>query len=295
MRRVVSLALAAFSLAACAGSEVGARDDITVGAVTFAENQIVGEMYAQMLESKGIRVERRFNFPDRETLLPALESGAVDVAPEYLASLLTALDPNSDPSSDPSANVEALEPLLDESGAQLLAASTANDTNAIVVAAETAQEYDLETVSDLRPHGRRLVFGGPPECPDREFCLKGLREVYGIEFKEFKPLDAGGSLTVAALTGGEIDVALLFSTSGVIAERGWVLLEDDKGLQAAENITPVVRDEVVTDDVRAALEAVSAALTTETMTELNAQVEVEGRDFRDVATEFLVEQGLIEE
>ena len=281
------------SFAACGGEAGGEDDLITVGAVTFAENQIVAEMYAQVLEEAGFKVERRFNFPDRESLLPALESGEVDLAPEYLASLLTALDPDAEPSSEPADNVNELGPLLQENGLQLLEASEANDTNAIVVAEPTARRLDLARVSDLKPHARHLVFGGPPECPDRQFCLAGLKEVYGLEFKEFKVLDAGGSLTVAALTSGEIDVGLMFSTSGIIAERGFVVLEDDKGLQAADNITPVIADGVLTGEVRDALGRVSAALTTETMTELNAMAEVEGTDFRTVAKDFLEAEGLI--
>ena len=292
IRRTTALVGVALVLAtACAGGDdPGSDDPITIGAVTFAENQIVAEMYAQVLEREGLQVDRRFNFPDRESLLPELESGDVDLAPEYLASLLTALDPDADPAPDPEANMSAIAPLLDESGLELLEPSPANDTNAIVVAEQTATKYDLETVSDLQPHASKLVFGGPPECPDRQFCLLGLEDVYGLEFKEFKSLDAGGSLTVAALTSGEIDVALLFSTSGIIAERGWVLLEDDKELQAAENITPVIRSDVLTDDIASALNEVSASLSTATMTELNAMVEVDGEDFRTVATDFLREQ-----
>lgn len=281
-------------LGACGNTQPGDGSIVTVGAVTFPENQIVAEMYALVLEEAGIDVDRRFNFPDRESLLPQIESAEVDLAPEYLASLLTAMDPDATPSSEPEENIAELEPLLEDVGAELLASSDANDTNAIVVASQTAREFDLRTVSDLEEPGPRLVFGGPPECPQREFCLKGLREVYGIEFKEFRPLDAGGSLTVAALTSGEIDVALMFSTSGVIAERGWILLQDDKGLQAADNITPLVRSEVITDEVRDALDGVSASLTTETMTELNAMVEVEGKDFRDVAADHLADEGLVD-
>ena len=293
MGRLAKVALILAVFVACGGESGGGGDGITVGAVTFAENQIVAEMYAQVLEDAGVEVERRFNFPDRESLLPLLESGEVDLAPEYLASLLTALDPDAEPSSEPAENVAELDPLLEENGLQLLEASEANDTNAIVVAKPTATSLDLSTVSDLKPHAKHLVFGGPPECPDRQFCLAGLSEVYGLKFKEFKALDAGGSLTVAALTSGEIDVGLMFSTSGVIADRGFVVLEDDKGLQAADNITPVIRGDALTEEVEEALSAVGAALTTETMTELNAMVEVEGMDFRQVATEFLEAEGLL--
>jgi glycine betaine/choline ABC-type transport system substrate-binding protein len=139
----------------------------------------------------------------------------------------------------------------------------------------------------------QLTFGGPPECPERPFCLPGLQETYGIEFAEFIPLDVGGPLTVEALQNGDIDVALLFSTSSVIGDEGWVVLEDDQGLQAAENITPVVRTEVLDDVITERLNAISAALTTENVTELNGRVEIDGEDPADVAAGFLESEGLL--
>jgi glycine betaine/choline ABC-type transport system substrate-binding protein len=138
----------------------------------------------------------------------------------------------------------------------------------------------------------QLVLGGPPECPERPFCLPGLKETYGIEFRSFQPLDVGGPLTVKALESGRIDVGLLFSTSSVIADRGWVVLEDDRGLQTAENITPVVRSEVADEEVTTLLDQVSAALDTETMTRLNGRVEIDNETPAEVAKDFLGEQGI---
>jgi glycine betaine/choline ABC-type transport system substrate-binding protein len=139
----------------------------------------------------------------------------------------------------------------------------------------------------------QLTFGGPPECPERPFCLPGLKETYGIEFAEFVPLDVGGPLTVEALRNGDIDVALLFSTSSVILDEGWVVLEDDKDLQAADIITPVVRTEVVDDVITERLDAISAALTTENIIDLNGRVEIDGEDPADVAADFLESEGLL--
>jgi glycine betaine/choline ABC-type transport system substrate-binding protein len=139
----------------------------------------------------------------------------------------------------------------------------------------------------------QLTLGGPPECPERPFCLPGLKDVYGVEFGEFKPLDVGGPLTVEALRNGDIDVGLLFSTSSVIADEGWVVLEDDKHLQAADVITPVVRSEVVDNTITDRLNAISAALTTENVTELNGRVEIDGEDPADVAADFLDSEGLL--
>jgi osmoprotectant transport system substrate-binding protein len=280
--------------AACgSGGGAGEGDRVVVGAVTIAENQIVAEMYARVLERAGYEVDREFNYQNRERLLPDLESGNIDLAPEYLASLLTAVDPDASPSSDPAENIARLEPLLAEEDLTLLEPSEANDTNAFVVTRETASRYDLESVSDLEPHESELALGGPPECPERTFCIEGLREVYGIEFEDFRPLDPGGPLTVAALQSGEVDVALLFSTSGVVGARGWVVLEDDKELQSAENITPLIASDVLNDEITEALNSLSEELSTKAMTELNARVEAENEDFRAVAEDFLSRAGLL--
>ncbi len=295
MRSFLVGAITLLMLGAACGSGGGAEegDQVVVGAVTFAENQIVAEMYARVLEKTGYEVDREFNYQDRERLLPDLESGSIDLAPEYLASLLTALDPDASPSSEPSENVARLEPLLAEEDLTLLEPSEANDANAFVVTPETAARFDLESVSDLEPHESELTLGGPPECPERTFCIEGLRDVYGIEFGDFRPLDTGGPLTAAALQSGEVDVALLFSTSGVVGARGWVVLEDDKELQSAENITPLAANEVLNDEITQALNSVSKELSTKAMTELNARVEAENEDFRAVAEDFLSRTGLL--
>lgn len=289
------------SLAACGGDDGGgggdggeSKGEITVGVSgAFAENQIVAEMYAQVLEDAGYTVDRQLDIGARDVAHAALNRGEIDVIPEYLASLLLFLDPDETAGSDGDENAEKVRGLLEGKGLVLLDPSSADDTNAIVVTMETAEEYDLQQVSDLADVAGQMTFGGPPECPERPFCIPGLRETYGIDFQEFRPLDVGGRLTVAALEGGEIDVALLFSTSSVIEDKNWVLLEDDKNLQAAENITPLVREDVLNDEVEELLNGVSEALTTERITELNALVEIENDDPADVAQEFLEEEGLL--
>ena len=138
-----------------------------------------------------------------------------------------------------------------------------------------------------------LTLGGPPECPERPFCIPGLKETYGIEFGSFEELDTGGPLTVKALAGGKIDVGLLFSTSSAIEDNDFVVLEDDKNLQAAENITPVVREEVLDPTIEELLNGVSATLTTDGIRELNGRVELDKEDPADVAADFLEQQGLL--
>lgn len=145
------------------------------------------------------------------------------------------------------------------------------------------------------PIASQFILGGPPECPERPFCLPGLEETYGLEFESFQPLDVGGPQTVNALKNGRIDVGLLFSTSSAIIANDFVVLEDDEGLQQAENITPIVREEALDEAVEASLNAVSAALTTDNITELNGRVEIDGEDPADVAADFIESEGIAPE
>ena len=293
-------------LGACGGSGEDDNEDtggggdeakpaLTVGSDAFAEAQIVGEMYAQVLENAGYEVSRQLDIESREVRLPAMESGDIDIAPEYLASLLSVLDPEGteeEPATaDPVEVGTRLEPLLADMGLETLTASDVVDTNAFVVTQETADEFGLTAVSDLASVAGDMTLGGPPECPKRPFCIPGLKDVYGVEFGDFKSLDYGASVT--ALAGGEIDVALLFSTDGTIADQGFVVLEDDQGLQAADNITPLVRSEIASDEVVELLNAVSAELTEDEITELNKRANVDVEDPADLAEEFLTDHGLL--
>jgi osmoprotectant transport system substrate-binding protein len=163
-----------------------------------------------------------------------------------------------------------------------------------VVTQETADELGLSAVSDLTDD---LVLGGPADCTENASCIPGLIETYGIDLSEnFTPLDGGGPLTVAALEGGEIDVAILFSTDGIIADKGWVVLEDDQGLINADNIVPVTTQEVVDaygDDLTGLVDAVSEALDTAELTELNRQFGIELQDADEVARGWLESEGFV--
>jgi osmoprotectant transport system substrate-binding protein len=286
----------ALVVTAC-GSGDGAVDGepIKVGSFAFNESVIVAEIYAQGLEANGYEVERSLNLGNREVVKPALESGEIDVVPEYVGTLAGFL--GAEQSADSDATWEAAKTAFEELGVTLLQYSPAQDKNAYVVTAETAAEYGLSTVSDLQPVAGELVFGGPPECPERDLCLLGLQEVYGLEFAEFVSLDAAGPITIAALEGGEIDVALLFTTQGIIAANGWVSLEDDMGLNPAENLVPAIRSEVVEaygDDLVALLDSYSEALTTEDLTELNRRADLDQEDPALLAEEWLTDNGFVE-
>ena len=187
----------------------------------------------------------------------------------------------------------ALRPLLEEQGITLLEPSPAEDKNGFAVTEETAEEYDLTTLSDLEPVAGELTFGAGPECPERPLCLLGLQETYGLEFAEVERLDSGGPLTKDALENGAIDVGLVFTSDGAVAARGFVVLEDDKGLQPVENIVPVIRNDAVNPEIEELLNQISAALTTEELSELNKLVDVDKEDPSDAATTWLEENGFL--
>ncbi|HUH07847.1 MAG TPA: ABC transporter substrate-binding protein, partial [Egibacteraceae bacterium] len=262
-----------------AGGEDVERGPVVVGSTNFDEQEIIASMYAAVLEQAGYGVERRFQLGSREVVLPALTGGEIDVYPEYLGTALGFVTGGAvEPTTDSEETAGLLREAFAEDGVEVLEPAPAEDKNGLVVTPETAEEHGLETTSDLEPIAGELVLGGPPECPTRPLCLLGFQETYNLQFADFRSLDPGGPLTVAALENGDIDVALMFTTDGIIAENGWVLLEDDKSLQPVENITPVIRDEVANDEIRSLLNEVSAQLTTEEVTELVRRVRSDGEE-----------------
>ncbi len=292
-RTIAGAAIAAFALIAAAcgsGGDGGTIEGptITIGSANFSENALVAEIYAQALEADGYQVERKLNVGNREIYEPALESGELDLVPEYIGTMLTFLGGAA--SSDSDETHAALRVALEPKGLTVLDYAAAQDKNGFVVTRATADELGVAKVSDLAAFNGTLVLGGPPECPERAFCLKGLEDVYGLSFQEFRPLDAGGPITVAALEGDEIQVGLMFTSDGTILAKDFVLLEDDKGLQPAENLAPVVRAEIVDaygDGLGETLNKVSSRLTTVELVSLNKFVGIDGEDPETVAAEWL--------
>ena len=271
----------------------GEGGPITVGSTNFSEQLILASMYAQLLENAGVEVEERPNLGNREVVYPAIESGEIDLLPEYTGALATFVNGGEEPEDT---STEGLVSYLGENlpeGLEVLEPSDAQDQDASAVTQETADEFGLTTLSDLAEVCDQLVAGGPAEEETRRVGLPGLEEVYGCTFSEFRALDAGGPLTVEALNSGQIDVGRVFTTQGIIEENGWVVLEDDQGLVPSENIIPLVRSEVLTDDVESILNELSAALTEEDLIELNRRVDIDQEDPADVATSFLEEAGLL--
>jgi osmoprotectant transport system substrate-binding protein len=270
---------------------------VTVASFDFSESVVLAEIYSQALADGGIPVRRELNLGPREVVAPALGAGLVDAVPEYVGTALAEATGEEDLPTDAAVAHRRLRDVYADRGLRLLEPAPAQSQNGIVVSRLTAVELGLDEVSDLQPVAGGLVFGGPPECGRRPYCLLGLESVYGLSFKDVLTLDTGGPLTVSALRAGEVDVALLFTSDGHLGSPDLVLLRDDRSLQPAENIVPVVRQEIVDRygaELVARLDRVSGALSTDDLVDLNAAVALEDRAPAAVAAEWLSGEGLLD-
>jgi osmoprotectant transport system substrate-binding protein len=273
------------------------RAAITVASFSFAESRTLAEIYAQALERNGYPVRRALDLASREIVEPALEQGAVDLAPEYLGTILAFVDPVSSAERlDPAGMRARLQSVLGRRGLDVLTPAPGANQNGLAVTRETAQRLHVTKVSQLAPLAGSLVLGGPPECPERPFCLPGFTSTYGLRFKAFRPLDSGGPRTVAALQGAEIEVGVLFTTDGTLggAAPDMVLLEDDLHLQPSENVVPIVRRAVVLrrgPAFVARVDRVSAQLQTGDLIALNRRVEIDAVTPAHAASEWLRAHG----
>lgn len=282
MLRWVPLVLLGLLVAACGGDEedVTPTDAIRVGAFDFAESELLAELYAQALESREVPVERFGTVGPREIVAPALQLDQLDLVPEYLgtaASHYGAEEPT----------LAALGEALAPSDLVALDPAPAEDVNVFVVTEETAAQHGLERLSDLEDFAPTARFGGPVECPERPLCLPGLQDTYGAVFAEFVP-QRSLDRTADALLRREIEIGLLFSTSAALTDGPFVVLEDDRALQPPENVVPVVRSAAVERwaPVGAALDELSARLTTEELRAMNRRVE-DGEPVGQVAATWL--------
>jgi osmoprotectant transport system substrate-binding protein len=302
MTRTLALGASLLVLLSACGTG-GGKPTIKIGSDGFYEAQLVAEMYAQVLEKAGYTVERNLGLGARAVTSPALESGQIDLKPEYIGSGLGYYD-KSKPSGDAAANAAALQDILTGKGGGITVFdySPGEDTNAFVVRADTASELGLATMSDLAAVQDDLTWGLPPECETNPLCGGILQDVYGIDFPpaNLEALTACDAPIAEALDNGAVDVAELCSTQPAIAQFGFVVLDDDKDTQPAENLAPIVRNdflEKLSESDRTAfgklLDDVSAKLTTEVLTELGVEVAVNNKDVADVAKAWLTEQGLL--
>jgi osmoprotectant transport system substrate-binding protein len=265
-------------------------DQIIVGAYNFTESAVLAHIYAEVLRDQGVDVVVMQGISSREVMEPALEQGFVDLVPEYQGTLFRYLTGSTQQASSPYSLYRDLTRAAAERRLSVLAFADAQNQNAFVVRRDLAERFGLTKVSDLYTISPELVFGGPPECPSRPFCLLGLGSLYGVEFGSFASLDAGGPLTLNALIGREIDVGLMFSSDPSIRANDLVILKDDKHLQPPENVVPVLGErvgDIVTDEVLTRLSNVNSELTTQDLIEMNRKVDIHGWEPVDAAKQWL--------
>jgi osmoprotectant transport system substrate-binding protein len=289
---VAAFAALATVAAACGGTTSSpgttSKGTITVAGFNFPESSILAQVYGQTLARDGYTINYKPNLGTRKVVAPALQSAQIDMYPGYAASELEYFNSGAgEASSDPAATTAKLNTYLAKINAVALTPSAAVDGNAYAVTKATADKYNLKTLSDLTPIAGQLVFGAGPECPTYKFCLPGLMSVYGLHFKQTLTLDTDGPATRAAFKNGSIQVGLVFSTDSDLNQLGLVVLQDDKHMIAADNVLPIVRTAIATDEVKTVLDKVDAALTTSDLFTMNGQVELLHQDADAVATAYL--------
>ncbi|MEJ1197406.1 MULTISPECIES: ABC transporter substrate-binding protein [unclassified Streptomyces] len=300
----VALTAAAALLAGCSSSddasdnplagEKAEAGTVVVGSNNFAESTLLADIYGEALKAKGLKVTYKHNIGSRETTYGLMKNGSVTVLPEYNGALLAYLDPEAEQKSTEAVNTAAKAQL--DKKLTLLESSPAENKDSVSVNAETAKKHGLtaeSTLADLKDIAPDLVIGGSPEFQTRQQGLKGLESVYGLKFKSFKALDAGGPLTQSALTKNTVQAADIFTTDPTIIKEKFVVLKDPENLFGYANVTPLVHKEGLSQEGVDTLNAVSAKLDTETLLDLDAQVQLDKKDPLDVAKEWLESAGLV--
>jgi osmoprotectant transport system substrate-binding protein len=293
-------AAASVAASASAPASEGPKAPIKIGSDNFYESKLVGEIYAQVLENAGYTVERKFGLGSRQERIPAMDAGQVDLVPEYVGSGLGFYD-KTKITGDGQKNAEALQAALDAAGKNItvLGIAPGTDTNAFAVRQDTATSLGLAKMSDLAAHQDELKWGLPSDCDTNPLCA-GALEQYGITYppKQRTALGACDVPMAQALQGKAIDVAEFCSTQPAIVQFAFVVLEDDKQTQPAENLAPLVRNDYLEKVDKAAFQALldgaSAKITTEALTEMGKEVAVDQKDVTEVAKAFLQAQGLIQ-
>lgn len=269
----------------------GSGGPVTVASFNFPESVILMEIYAQALADAGISVQREARLGTRELVFPELTGGSIDVVPEYVGGALSS-GFGEDPAGNTEEAVQQLRDLFSEEGVAVLEPAEASNRDVFVVTSEYAETHGLTAIGDLADAGDVTV-AGPPECQDRATCFAGLQDVYGLENLTFTTIQEK-SPRLAALRNGDVQVITLFSTDPVFTDGSLVALEDPQDMTPPQNVVPVVTESSLeaNPQVEDVLNEVSATLTTEGLTELNAQA-AEGQQPADVAAGWLEENGLL--
>jgi len=294
---MVALALVTTSCGSTGGpsSSASPKGTITIASFNFSESIILAHIYGGALKNKGYTVTYRDKLGNREIVEPALENGQIDLYAGYAATDLTFVEKRqgvtADAGTDAQANVQKLNSVLSSKGIKALDPSPAVDQNAFAVTKAEADQNHLVKLSDVSAVASGWTLGGPPECPQRPFCQQGLISTYGLHFKAFKALDAGGPLTYAAFKSGAINIGLVFSSDGGISANNLVVLDDDKHLQQADNIVPLIRTAVANSEVSALLNSIDAKLNTPDLTAMNKSADIDKLDPADLAATWLKNHG----
>ncbi|MFD0367107.1 ABC transporter substrate-binding protein [Streptomyces sp. NPDC127114] len=311
-------AVLAVSLAACGGGDSlekskegggdtgsggGGKGRLVVGAAAFTESKVLAELYAQVLDDAGYSASVT-TVKNRELYEPSLEKGEIDVVPEYAATLAEFLNakvngpkaPEEKPvaSGDPAATTEALKKLAEPRGLKVLAFGAAVDQNAFAVSKEFAEKNKLSTLSDLGAAKLKVKIAAGDECEIRPFCAPGLKKTYGIDVTGVDPRGVGTPQAKQAVKDGIDQLVLTTTTDATVESFGLVFLQDDKKLQNADNVLPVVNaKDAGSPEIAAALDKITKVLTTADLAELNRKVDAERAKPEDVAKAYLESKGLL--
>ncbi|MGD0702929.1 MAG: ABC transporter substrate-binding protein [Trebonia sp.] len=269
----------------------GASGSVVVGSANFPESELLAEVYAIALQDKGVKATTKLNIGDREVYYPQVVKGAITIFPEYNGALLSGeVDPTS--TAKTTAAVDAALTAKLPSSLEILNPAPAQDSDALTVTAATAAKYHLKSIADLKPYASGWVLGAPSEFTTRPDGIPGLKANYGLTFKSFDPLDESGPLTLAALTGGKVQVADVFTTTPQIITDHLVSLSDPKANFAAQNVIPLVYKADATSTITDTLNTVSAGLTTPALLQMDNAVITDKQNYSTVATAFLKTIGI---
>jgi osmoprotectant transport system substrate-binding protein len=305
MRRTLltlTAAAATLTLAACGGGGSGPLDNgpsagapapgdtIKIGSANFSESTLLATIYADALQAKGVKVDQTPPLGSRETYIPALKDGSIDLIPEYTGTLLQYLNPQATESS--ADDVYAALKKTVPAPLTVLDKSAAEDKDAVVVSRAVADRYNAKSIADLAPHCGELVFGGPSEFETRPDGIPGIKKTYNCAFKSYLSLDTG-PVTVKAVTDNTVQAADIFTTNPAIEENNLVALEDPKNNFAAQNVVPLINSAKASEQVKQVLNAISAKLTTAALVDLNRQLNAPDKpDSSTVAKAWLSQNGL---
>lgn len=284
MRKILVCAVAAaLVLTGCSDPLAGNRQQqgIVLGSADFAESEVLMHIYAEALRSTGTEVQTKPRIGAREFYVQALRDGEITMMPDYTGNLLQQLDPRSEATGTDQVRQDLEQALPPE--LQLLQQAPAEDTDVLTVTGETAAG-GLRSMDDLAPRCGDLVLGAPAEWKER--WEERIAELYGCRFAEIRSVEAG-TLTVDALTGDDIQVANLFSTSAQIRGNGLVQLDDPKDMFPAQNVVPLVHRDALDPQQTAAVDRVSASLDTDDLTRINERLELDKANPVDVARDYV--------